>query len=146
MSSISGGVCPVGHYCAEGTSVPSPCPAGTHQNKTGQKNKDDCKPCPIGKQVVLYELNCAGFHLCLRMPSPFECSCQAGFRSYQARESAFPALLGSTASPWIPVPLALCPAQLATSVPRRVKEVSLSPAPKAPTAPVRVSPPQVKIQ
>ncbi|XP_036070832.1 sushi, von Willebrand factor type A, EGF and pentraxin domain-containing protein 1-like [Oryzias melastigma] len=47
-SGDSGGVCPVGHYCSEGTSVPSPCPPGFYQNEAGGKSKDDCKPCPLG--------------------------------------------------------------------------------------------------
>lgn len=154
MSSASGGVCPAGHYCAEGSSVPSPCPAGSYQNETGGKGKDDCKPCPLGKkEVTLYEFNSAKltFICTIQIPSPslkmssmFEWLCQAGSRICRARESVIPVLLGSTASPWVPAPPALCPAQLATSVPGRVQTVSLSPAPKAPTAPVRVSPPQVK--
>lgn len=58
MSSVSGGVCPAGHYCTEGSSVPSPCPAGSYQNETGGKGRDDCKPCPFGKQeAVLYDLS-----------------------------------------------------------------------------------------
>lgn len=57
MSSESGSVCPAGHYCTEGSSVPSPCPAGSYQNETGGKGKDDCKPCPFGKQeVILYAI------------------------------------------------------------------------------------------
>ncbi|KAM7413317.1 hypothetical protein PAMA_020621 [Pampus argenteus] len=56
ISSVSGSVCPAGHYCAEGSSVPSPCPAGSYQNETGGKGKDDCKPCPLGKQeAILYK-------------------------------------------------------------------------------------------
>lgn len=49
-SSMFGGICPVGHYCAESSSVPSPCPAGSYQNETGGKGKRDCKPCPPGMQ------------------------------------------------------------------------------------------------
>lgn len=49
-SSIFGGICPVGHYCAESSSVPSSCPAGSYQNETGGKGRHDCKPCPLGKQ------------------------------------------------------------------------------------------------
>ncbi|XP_053279649.1 SCO-spondin [Pleuronectes platessa] len=60
MSNISGSVCPAGHFCTEGSSVPSPCPRGSHQNETGGKSKDDCKPCPLGKQEVIpCELNSA---------------------------------------------------------------------------------------
>lgn len=49
-SSMFGGICPVGHYCAESSSVPSPCPPGSYQNETGGKGKHDCKPCPPGMQ------------------------------------------------------------------------------------------------
>ncbi|KAF7668979.1 hypothetical protein LDENG_00271770 [Lucifuga dentata] len=48
MSGTSGGVCPEGHFCAKGSSVPSPCPAGSYLNETGGKGNDDCKPCPYG--------------------------------------------------------------------------------------------------
>lgn len=88
--------------------------------------------------------------LCVHFPSSspkmsqlFECFHQAGFRSYRARKHVILALLASTVSPWVP---ALCPARLVTSVPQRVQTVSLSPAPKGPTAPVKVSPPLVKSQ
>lgn len=47
-SSMFGGICPVGHYCAESSSEPSPCPAGSYQNETGGKGEHDCKPCPSG--------------------------------------------------------------------------------------------------
>ena len=58
MSNISGSVCPAGHFCTEGSRVPSPCPAGSHQNETGGQSKDDCKPCPLGKQeLILCELS-----------------------------------------------------------------------------------------
>lgn len=53
LSSASGSVCPAGHYCAEGSRVPSPCPAGSFRNETEGKGKDDCKPCPLGKQEAL---------------------------------------------------------------------------------------------
>lgn len=51
-SSMFGGICPVGHYCAESSSVPSPCPAGSYQNETGGKGKHDCNPCPPGMQTI----------------------------------------------------------------------------------------------
>lgn len=51
-SGVFGGICPVGHYCAESSSVPSPCPAGSYQNETGGKGKHDCKPCPPGMQNI----------------------------------------------------------------------------------------------
>uniref|UniRef100_A0A3Q3IVN5 Uncharacterized protein n=1 Tax=Monopterus albus TaxID=43700 RepID=A0A3Q3IVN5_MONAL len=85
MSSVSGGVCPAGHYCPEGTSVPLPCPAGYYQNKTGSKGKEDCKPCPFeclvcplgqfcgSEGLVEPSGSCAAGFLCLMgatMPNP----------------------------------------------------------------------------
>lgn len=77
---------------------------------------------------------------------------QAGSRIYRAKQSVIPALLGSTASTRVAAPPweallespALCPARPATYVPGRIQTVTLFPAPKAPTAPATVSPPQVK--
>lgn len=65
MSSISGSVCPAGHFCTEGSSVPSPCPAGSYRNETGGKGKDDCKPCPQGKQEIIQSEFLCRIPLCL---------------------------------------------------------------------------------
>lgn len=147
MSSASGDVCPAGYYCVEGSHVPTPCPVGSYQNETGGKGTDDCKPCPIGKQEMKpYKCNLCSVQIypsaLLKMFSLFKCLCQARSRTYQAKESVIPVLLGSTA--WVPAIAGLFPAQLATSAPGIVQTVSLSPAPRAPTAPIRVSPTQVK--
>ena len=40
-----GGVCPEGHFCINGSSLPSGCSAGTYQDLTGQSS---CKACPAG--------------------------------------------------------------------------------------------------
>ncbi len=40
--------CPVGHYCLEGSTSPTPCPQGTHRNETTAANVSDCYPCPAG--------------------------------------------------------------------------------------------------
>lgn len=40
-----GGLCPAAHSCAEGSGSPSPCPAGTYTNLTGQSL---CSRCPAG--------------------------------------------------------------------------------------------------
>lgn len=150
MLSESGSVCPAGHFCTEGSSVPSPCPAGSYRNQTGGKGKDECKPCPLGKQEIIQ----TGFmnkvpSASLKICTLFECLCQAGSRIYQARLSVIPVLRGSSARSTLPAPPggaplespALCPAQLATSVLGRIQTVCLSPALEAPTAPARVSPP-----
>ncbi|XP_041849947.1 neurogenic locus notch homolog protein 4-like [Melanotaenia boesemani] len=75
VSGVSGGVCPAGHYCSEGSSVPSPCPAGFYQNEAGGKGKDDCKPCPLGWfQELPGQKECnlcpPGYHCQSLSPSP----------------------------------------------------------------------------
>lgn len=41
----SGGLCPAGSYCLEGSELPVLCPAGSYQDQTGM---DYCKACPAG--------------------------------------------------------------------------------------------------
>ncbi|KAM9734328.1 uncharacterized protein ACNS7B_016072 [Menidia menidia] len=72
---VSGGICPAGHYCTKGSSVPTPCPAGFHQNEEGGKGKDDCKPCFLGWfQNLPGQKECdpcpAGYHCQSLSPSP----------------------------------------------------------------------------
>lgn len=47
-SSTLAGPCPVGHYCAEGTEDPTPCPAGTFSNQEKAFDDTFCLPCPPG--------------------------------------------------------------------------------------------------
>ncbi|XP_037836575.1 multiple epidermal growth factor-like domains protein 11 [Kryptolebias marmoratus] len=68
VSDVSGGVCPVGHYCPEGTSTPFPCPLGFYLNDTGRKSKDDCKPCPLG-----WFQDLPGQRECIPCPPGFHC-------------------------------------------------------------------------
>ncbi len=42
----SGGLCPTGYYCEEGSELPEGCPAGTYQDEEGQSS---CKDCPAGE-------------------------------------------------------------------------------------------------
>lgn len=146
MQTASGDVCPAGHYCVRGSSVPTPCPAGFHRNKTGGKGEADCYRCPNGKrEMIWWQL---GFrhkvlHPLLEKLTLFEISTQAGSRSRSARQSVFPVRLASTASPRAP---AHCSAQLVTSVLTRVQTVILSPVLKAPTTLARVLPPPVTAQ
>ena len=46
----SGGVCPVGHYCGQGTAANNsfPCPLGTFNPYTQQGNESSCLPCTAG--------------------------------------------------------------------------------------------------
>ncbi|KAG7455700.1 SCO-spondin-like isoform X1, partial [Solea senegalensis] len=67
--SESGSVCPAGHYCEEGCSVPTPCPAGSYQNETGGKGKDDCKQCLLG-----WFQNLLGQKECNLCPPGFDCT------------------------------------------------------------------------
>ena len=41
-------VCPAGSYCAQGSSVPTACPAGKFVNTTGSTSSTSCSPCPAG--------------------------------------------------------------------------------------------------
>jgi len=41
-------ICPVGHYCDDGTIDPTPCPSGTYSNATGISQIKDCVICPPG--------------------------------------------------------------------------------------------------
>ena len=57
----TGGRCPVGHYCVQGTSSPQPCPAGqfmatlynggniTWSDMNGTSHTTVCTPCPNGE-------------------------------------------------------------------------------------------------
>ncbi|CAL8373179.1 unnamed protein product, partial [Gadus morhua 'NCC'] len=45
---LHGDVCPVGHYCPNGTAVPHPCPPGTFQGRSGAASLGACTPCPPG--------------------------------------------------------------------------------------------------
>lgn len=64
---IVGDVCPIGHFCPEGTENPIGCPAGSYQDLT---NQDHCKACPAGKYCLVNTTdpsvnNCPAGHYCL---------------------------------------------------------------------------------
>ena len=46
---VTGAICPVGHYCPQGSSIYIICPAGNYSDETGQA---DCKVCPAGFQCT----------------------------------------------------------------------------------------------
>lgn len=48
LSSATGDICPVGHYCPEGSQDKIPCPIGTHLDVEQQSAASDCKACPAG--------------------------------------------------------------------------------------------------
>ena len=41
--------CPMGYYCTNGTSYPTPCPIGTFFINLQVYQESDCQPCPRGK-------------------------------------------------------------------------------------------------
>lgn len=54
VSESYGDVCPVGHFCPEGTTTPFKCPPGTFNNKTIATMAEDCTPCPPGEYCQGY--------------------------------------------------------------------------------------------
>lgn len=48
VSAVDGPLCPLGHYCPEGSAQPTPCPEGTFGNQTNQTQESDCRPCTAG--------------------------------------------------------------------------------------------------
>ncbi|KAL8427177.1 hypothetical protein Efla_006804 [Eimeria flavescens] len=41
-------ICPLGHYCTQGSSTPTPCPAGFYNPQRGSLASSACQPCPGG--------------------------------------------------------------------------------------------------
>eukprot|EP00817_Percolomonadidae_sp_ATCC50343_P003418 CAMPEP_0117418838 /NCGR_PEP_ID=MMETSP0758-20121206/542_1 /TAXON_ID=63605 /ORGANISM="Percolomonas cosmopolitus, Strain AE-1 (ATCC 50343)" /LENGTH=4727 /DNA_ID=CAMNT_0005199587 /DNA_START=68 /DNA_END=14251 /DNA_ORIENTATION=+ len=67
----TGGRCPPGHYCAFGSSVPTPCPTGTYSPSNTSTSNDACLPCPPGKYCATTGLstptgNCNAGYFCVR--------------------------------------------------------------------------------
>ena len=46
---VTGNVCPVGHYCLEGSISPIACPKGSYLSSEGNDEPEDCIQCPQGK-------------------------------------------------------------------------------------------------
>lgn len=66
------GICPLGHYCPEATSVPIECQPGEYNNRTGSENIKDCLACIPGWY-------CPGTYLFGNIPAaswPIPCSAQ----------------------------------------------------------------------
>jgi hypothetical protein len=72
MGSLStGGKCPAGYTCPEGTPAPIPCDLGTYQPSYGS---EICIPCPLGKYCdelgiddkVIELKDCKGGYLCIQ--------------------------------------------------------------------------------
>jgi hypothetical protein len=45
---MNANICPVGHYCPQGTGDPQPCPKGSYNNGTGLEKEADCLICTAG--------------------------------------------------------------------------------------------------
>ena len=61
-----GDVCPVGHFCVEGSSTATPCPAGTYNDITQQSSCFECLPgffCLLGS-VSYLDTPCPSGHYC----------------------------------------------------------------------------------
>ena len=41
-------LCPAGYYCINGSTLPTPCPAGTFSTLFGLTSRNECSPCPSG--------------------------------------------------------------------------------------------------
>ena len=71
-------MCPVGHYCEEG-SEPTPCPLLYYRDQLGGKHRNDCFPCPAGywcnvTGMVSYNASyCPIGHFCLSASEPEIC-------------------------------------------------------------------------
>ena len=81
--SITGDICPCGHYCPEGSPFPVACPEGHYSNTTGNQNLTMCEPCDKGSYCSsqgLCETSgfCSAGHYCPQgqsssRPSAFLC-------------------------------------------------------------------------
>lgn len=45
---MTGNICPMGYYCTEGTTTPTPCPIGTFWDAVGGTSLSDCIVCDGG--------------------------------------------------------------------------------------------------
>ena len=82
---IGGQKCPMGHFCPQGTSIASPCNAGTYSPSVGQYECNLCLAgyyCPIGSSAS--DLVCPIGHYCPPgTKSPIEFACPEGTYSNQ---------------------------------------------------------------
>ncbi|CAM9353846.1 unnamed protein product, partial [Chrysoparadoxa australica] len=83
-----GYICPVGHYCPEGSSEPTPCPSGTYNPTTGGEDIDSCLPC----NADFYQAE-TGYSSCLpcsasstAMEGSSACTCKGLNRAFQASD------------------------------------------------------------
>ena len=78
----TGGPCPIGHFCPNGTAYPLGCPSGTYNPTTGIAQ---CTPCPHGyhcpeNSTHYSSTPCPTGHYCpLGTKAPTDYPCDAGF-------------------------------------------------------------------
>ena len=85
--SISGNMCPPGHYCPKGSSYPVACPISRRYSGSRAKKLEDCLPCPPGHYCSEYGLanytgNCRGGFYCpggQNISAPEEYFCLRGY-------------------------------------------------------------------
>ena len=71
--------CPMGYFCAGGTSQPQACPAGTYNSNTSSFSSSDCEPCLSSCNAGYFLINeCASIAnfvaaSCALCPSHFYC-------------------------------------------------------------------------
>lgn len=77
----SGGPCPVGHYCPQGTSYPLGCEAGTYNDRTGQFKCLQCCAgfyCPSNSTSCLLECP-KGYYCPSGTQAQFDNPCPKGY-------------------------------------------------------------------
>lgn len=78
--------CTVGHYCEQGSNIPTPCPQGTYSNTTHNPNDTYCLPCTEGFYCEgpgnhEYTGECLAHYYCPSgqfNPAPSEYNCTIG--------------------------------------------------------------------
>ncbi|PIK41162.1 hypothetical protein BSL78_21986 [Apostichopus japonicus] len=91
-----GGICPVAHYCPEGSSLPLPCDAGTYNDEIAQET---CKVCPAGYYCMMNSseyssFECPSGHYCPNgTTDAYEFPCPPGTYNSHQRSDAVEACL-----------------------------------------------------
>lgn len=52
VSRTEGNICPVGHFCPQGSGAPRPCPVGSFLPEPGASALSQCHPCPPGQYCL----------------------------------------------------------------------------------------------
>ncbi|XP_030258688.1 zonadhesin isoform X7 [Sparus aurata] len=83
-----GDVCPMGHFCPQGSGSPRSCPVGSFLPEPGASSPSHCHPCPPGK----YCLTAGGSQPTGLCSAGFFCSGGAGSPTPRANSSLFSCL------------------------------------------------------